>query len=248
MECLNEVLERLTEAGIPAGAAFPEGEQGCLTTAAAAVSLGSVDQENGRAEVLVRILSPRKLGAWHCQQTGIQAMETLSAGGFCCRMEAVTYETGCDCFQVILHAQGIGLVESRWQSEKLMYKGWAWPRNPDRFLIEAVREPEYNKSSSGAVTYKGLGALCRTITGSGVFSGNGAAAQFKSLAAFLDSDAAGTLVHPVWGSFNACLMELKMEPESREDWIAYSFVFRETDAKGSIPALSTGNNWVIYDM
>jgi hypothetical protein len=130
---------------------------------------------------------------------------------------------------------------------QLKYKNWIWPENPERFAIASAREPEYSKTSGGAVTYQGLGALCRTITGSGVFSGSGAAESYRALAAFLESDEAGVLVHPVWGSFNACLLELKMEEESRENWIVYSFVFRETDAQGGIPALSTGNNWVVYD-
>lgn len=245
MEFLNEIRDRLKAARIPAGEAYPDRELVRLTEAVAAVSLGGVDQQDGETEVLVRILSPRKLGVWHGQQTALRAMEVLSGCGLCCRMEDVTYESGCDAFQVKLHARGTGLAEGAWQRDKLTYKGWSWPRNPERFLIEAVREPEYTKDASGVVTYKGLGALCRIITGGGVFSGTGAAAQYKALAAFLDSDAAGALIHPVWGSFHACLVELKMEPESREDWIDYSFVFREADAKGSIPALSTGNNWVV---
>ena len=247
MECLNQIMDRLEAAGISAGSVFPDRERGHLAEAVAAVSLGSVDQQNRREEILVRILCPRKLGAWHCQETAIRAMETLNAEGLCCRMEDVTYESGCDCFQVIIHGLGTGLMEDDGQVEKLTFKGWAWPRNPEHFLIEAVREPEYSKASSGALVYKGLGALCRTITGGGVFSGSGAAESYKVLADFLKSDGAGALVHPVWGSFHACLLELKMEEESRENWIVYSFVFREADAQGEIPALSTGKNWVTYD-
>lgn len=246
IQCLSEITALLNEAGIPAGEAYPDREWAGITEAVAAVSLGSVEQQTGLAEVMVRVLSPRKLGAWQCQETAVQVMEILNASGLCCRMEDVAYEDGCDCFRVTVLARDAGLVDGGWQMEKLTYKGWSWPQNPEQFLIDAVREPEYSTAEDGTKTYEGLSPLCRTISGKGVFSGAGAAASYKALAAFLETDTAGALVHPVWGTINACLLELKMEAESRENWVVYSFVFREADTEGSIPVLSRPSNWVIY--
>lgn len=246
IQCLNEITALLNDAGIPTGEAYPDRERAGITGAVAAVSLGSVDQQTGLGEVMIRVLGPRKLGAWQCQATAVQVMETLNANGLCCRMEDVAYESGCDCFCVTVLARGAGLVEGSWQRSKLTYKNWAWPQNPETFLIEAVREPEYSTAEDGTKTYEGLSPLCRTIRGKGVFSGAGAAASYKALAAFLESEAAGALVHPVWGTINACLTELKMEEGSWENWIVYSFIFREADTEGSIPMLSRPSNWVIY--
>ena len=130
--------------------------------------------------------------------------------------------------------------------EKLKFKGWSWPENPETFLMEAVREPGYSKAEDGTVTYDGLGALCRTITGKGIFQGPSAAASFRALLNALESGEPGPLIHPVWGTINACLTELKMEEGSGEHCISYSYAFREVDEKGGIPALSRPNNWVIY--
>lgn len=128
--------------------------------------------------------------------------------------------------------------------DKLTYKGWEWPENPETFLIQAERSPEYGKDEGGNPVYQGLGPLCRTVTGKGVFHGTAAAASFKALAAFLDSAGAGPLIHPVWGTISACLTELKMEEGSRENCIGYTFTFREADKDGGIPPLSRPSGWV----
>jgi hypothetical protein len=130
--------------------------------------------------------------------------------------------------------------------EKLKYKNWTWPENPETFLMEAVREPEYSKAEDGSPVYQGLSALCRTITGKGIFQGASAADSFKTLLNFLEAGDAGPLIHPVWGTINACLTELKMEEGSTEQCISYTYAFREADIKGAIPVLGRPSNWGIY--
>lgn len=129
--------------------------------------------------------------------------------------------------------------------EKLQYKDWIWPENPETFLIGAARTPEYTRAEDGTMTYNGMGQLCRTISGKGVFHGENAAAAYKALAAFLGATEAGALVHPVWGSINALLTELRMEEDSRENWIVYAYTFQEVDSDGTIPLLTKPSNWVI---
>lgn len=130
--------------------------------------------------------------------------------------------------------------------EKMKYKDWTWPENPETFLIQAEREAEYSKDSAGNAVFDGFGPLCRTFTGKGVFHGANAAASYRALAAFLQDTSAGELIHPVWGKFSACILELKMEEGSRENCVSYSFKFREADSSGGIPPLSKPTNWVIY--
>lgn len=121
--------------------------------------------------------------------------------------------------------------------DKLKYKFWTWPENPEIFLIDAVMEPMYTVEDDGTIQYQGLGPLCRVITGSGVFHGADASEDFNALAVIMATGTAGDLVHPVWGTISAYLTGLKMEEGSRENYIAYSFTFREADESGTIPKL-----------
>ena len=119
--------------------------------------------------------------------------------------------------------------------EKMQYKTFTWPQNPASFSISCLREPVYETLGDKSVEFKGLGPLKRTITGRGVFTGTGAYTSFKSLMALMNQTAAGQLVHPVWGSFSAVLLELKLEQKPMENYVDYSFTFREADSSGSIP-------------
>ena len=121
--------------------------------------------------------------------------------------------------------------------EKLKYKVWTWPENPETFQIQAVREPQYTVAEDGTVTYQGLGPLCRVISGSGVFHGPEAVSSFNALAVIMANGTVGELVHPQWGTIKAYFTGLNLEQDSRENYIAYSFSFREADEKGVIPPL-----------
>lgn len=121
--------------------------------------------------------------------------------------------------------------------EKMKYKFWTWPENPETFLIDAVAEPMYTIADDGTITYDGLGPVCRVISGRGVFCGEEANNSFNALAVIMAMRTVGELVHPTWGTFQAYLTGLKMEEESREGYIVYSFTFREADESGMIPVL-----------
>lgn len=121
--------------------------------------------------------------------------------------------------------------------DKLKYKIWTWPENPETFLIDAVREPMYSIAEDGTITYLGLGPLCRVITGRGVFQGEDANNDFNALSVLLANGTVGELVHPTWGTIQAYFTGLKMEEDSREAYIVYSFTFREADESGTIPML-----------
>lgn len=121
--------------------------------------------------------------------------------------------------------------------DKLKYKFWTWPENPETFLIDAVREPMYSIAEDGTISYLGLGPLCRIISGSGVFQGEDANNNFNALSVLLANGTVGELVHPTWGTIKAYFTGLKMEEDSREEYIVYSFTFREADESGTIPPL-----------
>lgn len=121
--------------------------------------------------------------------------------------------------------------------DKMKFRMFQWQENPERFGIWAVCAPEYTGNEYGGYDYQGLGPMCRVFSGSGVFCGAEAVQQFNALAVLMATRAEGELYHPVWGTTTAYLTELEMSQESRPDYIAYSFTFRETDEKGGIPRL-----------
>lgn len=128
--------------------------------------------------------------------------------------------------------------------DKMQYRMFLWPENPERFGIRAVVEPEYVENDVGGYDYTGMGPMCRVFTGSGVFHGPEAAEMFNALAVLLATRTGGELRHPVWGTTTACLTELNMSQDSHPDYVEYSFTFREMDEKGSIPRLPQRDNEV----
>ncbi len=118
--------------------------------------------------------------------------------------------------------------------EKLQFKGFTWPVNPEKYQQKYQREPVYLKDEEGNTYYAGMGPLKLTVTGSGAFSGATAYADFLRLAALCDG-VPGGLDHPAWGLNQAFLTELELSQEPRENYVAYRFAFRGADGNGEIP-------------
>lgn len=119
--------------------------------------------------------------------------------------------------------------------DKMRFGTFTWPENPERYEETCVREPVYTQNTDGEAVFSGLGPIKRTMTGSGAFAGSGAYTHFKALEALIGQTTAAALIHPVWGTRNAYLMELHSTMEPREDYVAYTFTFREADSSGKIP-------------
>ena len=119
--------------------------------------------------------------------------------------------------------------------DKLKFKDFTWPENPERYRVESEREPVYGLNEEGVVGFTGLGPRKRVITGSGCFHGSDAYTNFKALEALTADASAGSLVHPVWGTVTAFFTGLTLEQEPKADYVAYSFTFREADSDGGIP-------------
>lgn len=124
-----------------------------------------------------------------------------------------------------------------YQMEKMKFENFIWPQNPEVFQVDAEMEPLYTIAPDGSIHYDGLGPLCRVIRGSGIFQGRNAAEYFNTLSVYMAAKLFGKLIHPIWGTFQVYLVELKMKQISREDYIEYAFTFREADPKGVIPML-----------
>ena len=117
----------------------------------------------------------------------------------------------------------------------LSFGTFVWPNDPEKYEEKAVREPVYTKDVEGNTHFSGMGAVRRTITGSGFFFGTNAYADFKALLAMMGQTEPANLNHPVWGSRQAYLTELTSTMEPREDFVAYSFTFLEANSDGTVP-------------
>lgn len=119
--------------------------------------------------------------------------------------------------------------------DKISYKEWVWPRNPEIWTQNAVREPVYTKNTANVMVFSGMGPVKRTVTGSGAFVGENAYGDFKELLALFQEATCGLLVHPIWGSYSMYFTELELTQEPKSNFVAYKFEFREADADGAIP-------------
>lgn len=73
-----------------------------LTGPVAAVGLRDLNCREGTAEFEIRVLSPRRLGGWECQNTAAEAISALENEGVECRMEPMTFRAASDCFEMVI--------------------------------------------------------------------------------------------------------------------------------------------------
>lgn len=118
---------------------------------------------------------------------------------------------------------------------KMSFGTFTWPNNPERYEEKCTREPVYTQTEDGETEFSGMGPVKRIITGSGAFFGSNAYANFKTLLAQVSQTEPAILTHPIWGTRSAYLTELVSVMEPRENYVAYTFTFREADTSGAIP-------------
>ena len=123
----------------------------------------------------------------------------------------------------------------------MRYKNFTWPHNPETYSISYKRETAVHKVPGGVYSMEDLGRTCREMRGQGEFYGPGAYDTFKALATVFYEGGAGTLFHPVWMTSSAIFTELRLMQEPREDYVVYSFAFRETFSQyGGMQKVSGG--------
>jgi hypothetical protein len=119
--------------------------------------------------------------------------------------------------------------------DKLNYKGFTWPTNPEVYHEDFVRDALYAKTDDGDSVFSGMGPMKRVITGSGAFFGTDAYTIFNSLAELFADGTIGLLNHPICGKRTVYFTKLQMSQSPKSDYVAYSFEFKEADSDGSIP-------------
>ena len=110
----------------------------------------------------------------------------------------------------------------------MQYKGYVWPHNPRTYTIRYQRQVALHKIPFGRYAIQDLGLTRRVMTGEGEFFGPKAYEEFKKLSSVFYEGGPGTLIHPVWQSSQAYLVELSLAQEPRKDYVRYTFTFWET--------------------
>ena len=121
--------------------------------------------------------------------------------------------------------------------DRMQFKTFVWPENPERFRIQAVRNPIYTVNAEQDYVYDGLGPMCRVVSGTGVFCGVYAVQNYNTMQVLMANGTVGDLKHPLLGTMKAFLTGLEMDMDAREGYIAYSITFREASEDGTIPPL-----------
>ena len=109
----------------------------------------------------------------------------------------------------------------------MRYKDFTWPHNPEIYTVEYRRQIAAHKVPDGRCVLQDLGYAYRVLKGEGAFVGKDAYQQFQELAKVFQEGGPGLLVHPVWQTEWAYLVELKVVEEPQPDYVRYSFTFWE---------------------
>ncbi len=120
--------------------------------------------------------------------------------------------------------------------DRMRFKTFYWPNNPEKLVIEHTRDPLYGKDSQGNTVFLSMGAANCTVSGSGVFSGELAYDSFLELELLFKELSSGTLALPQEQTLRVYFTELTMEQDSRPQYVHYSFTFRAADENDAIPA------------
>ncbi len=132
----------------------------------------------------------------------------------------------------------------------MKFKTFTWPHNPTIYSITFERVMAVNKVPFGRYYLQNLGLTRRIMRGEGEFTGPDAYHQFGQLASLFYDGTPGTLVHPIWDTTTAYLVNLRLEQEPRTDYVKYSFEFWECyngySGQSGAAAASTLSGGAVY--
>lgn len=119
--------------------------------------------------------------------------------------------------------------------DKISFRSFVWPVNPSEFKVYHEKKPVYGYNDAAVLVFKGMGPDHCTVTGEGVFTGFDACEKFLALKALYKEGVCGTLHHPLWGDFWGYMTELTTKQDARDNYLAYTFTFRQADRNNAIP-------------
>ncbi len=144
------VADILIESGIAVMEAYPAGTMLHVTKPTAAVEMRGLNCGEGNVMIGIRVLSPRNLGGWECQNAAGSVAGALYGADMECTCAQMEYLHRSDCFCVLVMAKipvflenGIWKKGRPWEvlvgNQKLEYvSGFYAEQNQDRRLVGAV--------------------------------------------------------------------------------------------------------------
>jgi len=109
----------------------------------------------------------------------------------------------------------------------MRFKNYVWPHNPRVYEIRFQRQITEHRVPFGNYMLRSMGRGCRVLRGEGEFTGSEAYTEFQKLASVFYEDSPGMLSHPLWQPARAYFAALELRQEPTENYVAYSFEFRE---------------------
>lgn len=119
--------------------------------------------------------------------------------------------------------------------EKLVFKSFIWPRNPDTYREDWSRKGVYHTNSAGENVFDGMDVKKCVITGTGVFLGETAVSDYLELMTLFAQVTAGNLEHPLFGIRYCYFTGFEMTQEPAVDCIHYKFTFELAETNGYLP-------------
>lgn len=118
VQIVGSVTRALSEAGIPAGEAYPGGSMPDLAEARAVVSLEKLDRNARSATVLVTVAVPVRFGGSACEETALRAGGVLEELGGICLQEGCRFDGYAEAYCVRVLGTFYGAdVMAEWESE-----------------------------------------------------------------------------------------------------------------------------------
>lgn len=109
----------------------------------------------------------------------------------------------------------------------MRFKDYVWPHNPRVYEIIYKKDLVAHRMPFGLYSLQNMGRQHRVLRGEGEFSGAGAYAEFRKLAALFYDNEPGVLVHPLWDTTTAYFAALELMQEPTENYVRYAFEFWE---------------------
>jgi LysM repeat protein len=138
------------------------------------------------------------------------------------------------------------------QLAPLQFKDYTWPHNPSEYDVKFVKNiAEHQYINISGAEFEDFGVGARIFSGSGVFFGPDAYAQFGALAKVFYDKGPGKLIHPIWQPTLAVFSNLTVKQDPTPFYVEYTFEFmehrdidiiKEVTSTSSSPSSSSGSS------
>lgn len=126
----------------------------------------------------------------------------------------------------------------------MRFRDFVFPHNPTTFKMEYdKRIVKHSYPDISGAEFEEMGMEPRTLSGSGVFFGEGAYYDFSQLSNYYYDGEPGILWHPYYGGFKVILTKITSNEEPLSNYVSYDFEFVEyNEISVYIPSSSSSSS------